>query len=1148
MRFANLCLEKYGRFEDRALDFPSGSTDLHVIYGANEAGKSTSMNAVADLLFGIPMRSPYNFRFDYPLLRIGALLEEGGQRLSVRRRKGGAGTLVDQDDRPIDEGPLLGMLRGQTRETFGRSFSLDQTALRQGGEAMVRAKDDAGQALFAAGSNLTAIASVLAALEEEADGIWGRRAKASRAYTAAERNLEANLRLVRDASLKPKAWSDARTAADDADRSLKDLEGHRLAVKQELRSLDRLRAVASRVEARARAIQELADNSDIPVIGEQGEAQGRECLRSLQSAEVERATAQRLRLEASDRLSAVQLDNEVLESADDIERLLERRGAEIKAADDLPKLTAKREQLELQVGELERELGAAVVTVPTRTHVAELRDILKRILAARERTQEANASLGDLQSRISRSTDRLALMPEDTALPALISAIDAARLLGADFDQRCEAAIERRGRAEEQLDALLACLKPWNGNINELMRVPALSDSELQQARERLAELEADTRELTTATNRVQSEVESLSLQIDQVSLADGIVTLETLQAVRGDRDRSWAVIREGLVAGTVLQGGAITADGYESLLNRADDLADQRYSSAEASGRLAEIIDLRNKRSLELQQASRDVTMAKQELDDFTRKWDQRLEETGLPRLSPIALTGWQDQRAEVIKASEALADAAAEVDRYAARRNDAISALCNVLGSQVPGDPHLAPVLTAAEATRFEREGHASSRRELEQEIAKLSDDAHELTRKAAGWKAEEDIGLAAWKHASDRAGIELQPEGAELRFDIIDELRTASEELDALRTRISGIERDAIGFETAVRKLSVKVGGISSDEANPLDVLKSRLTIARASSTQARGLEEEISRRASEEAEAAAKSDAARQSLAGVMTALGVDDVDALSDRLDLSAQVRTLRATIRDLETEIVSNGDGYGLEELLEALGQTTPDEIAVRRERASQEADELDEEISNAARTYGDARRRFEELDVDSHSAADAQADAEAARAEMAAQAEVYLLKRSQAITLRWAIEKYRKRHQDPMLARASEIFDTLTLGRYKGLDADMQDSTPRLIGLCEDGKTVVEVGQMSEGTTDQLFLALRIAALEQSVNAGVRLPFLADDLFVNFDDDRARAGFRVLSELSRSTQVLFFTHHEHLAMLAKEVLGADGCCETRLN
>src|SRR3546814_20850343 len=80
----------------------------------------------------------------------------------------------------------------------------------------------------------------------------------------------------------------------------------------------------------------------------------------------------------------------------------------------------------------------------------------------------------------------------------------------------------------------------------------------------------------------------------------------------------------------------------------------------------------------------------------------------------------------------------------------------------------------------------------------------------------------------------------------------------------------------------------------------------------------------------------------------------------------------------------------------------------------------------------------------------------------------------------------------------------------------------------------------MSEGTTDQLFLALRLAAVEQSIAAGVRLPFLADVLFVNFDDERSEAGFRVLAELARSTQVLFFTHHPHLAAIARSVVGED--------
>jgi len=79
----------------------------------------------------------------------------------------------------------------------------------------------------------------------------------------------------------------------------------------------------------------------------------------------------------------------------------------------------------------------------------------------------------------------------------------------------------------------------------------------------------------------------------------------------------------------------------------------------------------------------------------------------------------------------------------------------------------------------------------------------------------------------------------------------------------------------------------------------------------------------------------------------------------------------------------------------------------------------------------------------------------------------------------------------------------------------------------------------MSEGTRDQLFLALRIAALELQLANKAALPFVADDLFINFDDARARAGFEALQNLSQKTQVLFLTHHDHLLPLIREVFGA---------
>ena len=78
MRFSRLELIRYGHFEGCALAFEKQQPDFHIVYGANEAGKTTTMAAVTDLLFGFRRSTPYDFLHDRSLLRIGAVIEHHG--------------------------------------------------------------------------------------------------------------------------------------------------------------------------------------------------------------------------------------------------------------------------------------------------------------------------------------------------------------------------------------------------------------------------------------------------------------------------------------------------------------------------------------------------------------------------------------------------------------------------------------------------------------------------------------------------------------------------------------------------------------------------------------------------------------------------------------------------------------------------------------------------------------------------------------------------------------------------------------------------------------------------------------------------------------------------------------------------------------
>ena len=54
MEIRELNLAAFGPFSDRLLEFTSSTGGLHIVYGPNEAGKSSSLSVLKALLFGIP--------------------------------------------------------------------------------------------------------------------------------------------------------------------------------------------------------------------------------------------------------------------------------------------------------------------------------------------------------------------------------------------------------------------------------------------------------------------------------------------------------------------------------------------------------------------------------------------------------------------------------------------------------------------------------------------------------------------------------------------------------------------------------------------------------------------------------------------------------------------------------------------------------------------------------------------------------------------------------------------------------------------------------------------------------------------------------------------------------------------------------------
>jgi uncharacterized protein YhaN len=136
------------------------------------------------------------------------------------------------------------------------------------------------------------------------------------------------------------------------------------------------------------------------------------------------------------------------------------------------------------------------------------------------------------------------------------------------------------------------------------------------------------------------------------------------------------------------------------------------------------------------------------------------------------------------------------------------------------------------------------------------------------------------------------------------------------------------------------------------------------------------------------------------------------------------------------------------------------------------------------------------------------------------------------------ALDEVEQSGGSAMLRRLSAIFAALTCGLYSNVVSEPDDNgKAELVMIQRDfPEERQHIEQLSEGTRDQLFLALRVAAIEDHLTSAEPLPFIGDDILQTFDDDRALAALRVLGELSEHTQVIVLTHHRHVLELATQL------------
>ena len=112
----------------------------------------------------------------------------------------------------------------------------------------------------------------------------------------------------------------------------------------------------------------------------------------------------------------------------------------------------------------------------------------------------------------------------------------------------------------------------------------------------------------------------------------------------------------------------------------------------------------------------------------------------------------------------------------------------------------------------------------------------------------------------------------------------------------------------------------------------------------------------------------------------------------------------------------------------------------------------------------------------------------------------------------------------------ASELISGITGGLYTSMSID-----ENLGAFLNTRRKLIPLEQVSSGTADQIYLALRLAAARVIQNGTDSMPLIFDDSFVLYDDDRLRQALRWLSEAYKGQIIIFTCHRRELDILKEE-------------
>ena len=1167
MRFRKLDLTAFGHFTDATIDLSAGQFGLHMIFGPNEAGKSSSLRALTDFLYGIPGRTNDSFLHPYTKMRIGGTIERSDDTsLQCIRRKGNQGTLRDQADVAIiAESEMQSYIGDVDRDLFCSMFGIDHATLRQGGEEIARGGGQLGTILFSSASGLAGLREIQASFVENIDRVFkssgrsGSLVESINGYKA-KKDQQKETQVSADAYNKHvHGKQDAVDLRDKLDREIyaKQVDQGRLErVANSVQAIASWRTAKTQLDAIGTATllpEEFSVNSN-KLVGD--------LLKFEQQKRSKKADIEAIDLQ----LQQLPKSGQILSLADRIEEIKVRLGEYRKGNLDIT-----RNENFLQQNEREaRNILRTMMRSDDLTNVEELRVPADKIVRIQSlgnkyegleaRVESNSEELAKLRRQITKNEEKL---NETSVSPSAMTLRAKVQQIQRQGDLETQAAKLRadNDRLAAEIESELQRLPLWKGTADALAALAIPSIVTIQRFENEWMELDSEIKAVRKRKLDAAKQDSVLARELARLEANQSIPSQLELEDKRRTRDSGWKLIRSDWLDRkmdeqassefvTKFSGASHLSDAFEQSIMDADGISDQLRIDADRVANKSRIL-------LDLKQQSDQIEEIESELKAFVDQ-QQRLEESWtlqwqslqIQPLPPREMRSWVLDLSGIVERVSSLGSKRKELDtievRIASCQSDLRREL-ETVGVALSSTPAtLQDMLELAQQTEKNLQVLEKSRALYSAAIAKAEAEAEDAEASLEKAKSALDTWKSEWATEMQRIGLEPNAlsDQANQVLNSIKELFQKLHEADGFRKRNLGIDRDAKRFVIDIQQIASEA---SPELASlPVEDLILRLTAELESARKNEAIRNQLVL----QRESAAKHlQAGEQSHLEVLDQVGelcrlagCSKYEDLQLAAELSQQRRGVTGKIEILEAQILKNTGNKSLEDFLVEveIEAENPDSIAPRIEQLERDIRQLLNARDEAVQGIEREANALEALNKNDQ-VANLATECESIAATIEDQFRELAVLRTCAAVLAAGVERFREKNQDPVLLSAASNFQAMTCGAFSGLRADLDEQGKAiLVGIRAQSGDSVQVTQMSDGTCDQLYLALRLASLESWLDRHEPIPFVVDDILLNFDNQRALATLERLIELSTKTQVIFFTHHHHLVELAQQHLAND--------